>query len=116
MGRVDWLGVSVAALLATGVLLMFRRRGSPLRVSGILAAMLVSSAMLGHAFARIGADKLAVKWWLYFMQSGGLTIAFVIPALWVSLSRNGASGATVLRDAGMWVLVYLAMGLAFYLI
>lgn len=115
MGPVDWFGVIVAALAATGVLLAFRRRGSPLHVAGIAAAMLVSSAMLGHALARIGPAKLAVKPWLYFMQSGGLAAAFVIPALWVSLSRNGA-GKAVTREAGMWLLAYLAMGFAFYVV
>ncbi|WP_374529419.1 DUF1761 domain-containing protein [Novosphingobium sp.] len=115
MGPVDWIGVVAAALAATAVLLTFRRRGSPLHIAGIFAAMLISSAMLGHALARIGPEKLAVKWWLYFMQSGGLAIAFVIPALWVSLTRHGV-GKAVARDAGMWLLAYLAMGLAFYLV
>ncbi len=113
MGPVDWFGVIVAALAATGVLLAFRRRGSPLHVAGIAAAMLVSSTMLGHALARIGPAKLAAKPWLYFMQSGGLAAAFVVPALWVSLSRHGA-GKAVAREAVMWVIAYLAMGFAFF--
>ena len=81
----------------------------------VLLAMLVSAAMLGHALARIGPEKLAVKWWLYFMQSGGLAIAFVIPAIWVSLSQHGRS-AMALRESAMWLLAFLAMGLAFYLV
>jgi hypothetical protein len=48
------------------------------------------------------------------MQTGGLAIAFVIPALWVSLSRHGASRAVVARDGAMWLGAFLAMGLAFY--
>ena len=40
-------------------------------------------------FARVGAETLAAKPWLYFMMSGGLAIAFVIPALWISSELCG---------------------------
>ncbi len=115
MGPVDWFAVVAAAVAATAVLLAFRRRGSPLGIAGLVLVMLVPAAMLGHALARIGAAKLALKPQLYFMQSGGLAAAFIIPALWVSLSRNGQRHA-FLREAGMWLIALLAMGLAFYLI
>ena len=115
MGSVDWAAVFVAALAASAVVLGFQRRGGTVHVGWVLIAMLVSSAMLGHALARIGSAKLAVKWWLYFMQGGGLALAFVIPAIWISLSQHGASRAA-LRESAMWLLAYLAMGLAFYLV
>ena len=114
MGPVDWLGVVASALAASAVVLGFQRRGGVAHGGWVLLAMLVSAAMLGHALARIGPEKLAVKWWLYFMQSGGLAIAFVIPAIWVSLSQHGRS-AMALRESAMWLLAFLAMGLAFYL-
>lgn len=113
MGVVDWFAVVVAALAGAAVLLAFRRRGSPLDVALLALVMLVPAAMLGHAFARIGPAKLAVKPWLYGMQSGGIAIAFVIPALWVSLARNGQRDAFA-REAAMWLAALLAMGLAFY--
>ena len=109
------MGVVLAAFAGTGVLLAFRRRDSAASIAGVLAAMLVSSAMLGHNFARIGEAKLAAKPWLYFMQSGGLAIAFVIPALWVSFSRHGM-GRLVPKDAVMWLAAYLTLGLVFYLV
>ncbi|MEN9718727.1 MAG: hypothetical protein RIQ99_1605 [Pseudomonadota bacterium] len=114
MGPVDWFGVVVAALAATAVLLAFRRRGSPLDVALLALVMLVPATMFGHAFARIGTANLAVKPWLYGMQSGGIALAFVIPALWVSLSRNGQREAFA-REAVMWLLALCAMGLAFYI-
>lgn len=114
MGPVDWVGVVLAALMASAVVMAFRRRGSPLAVAGIVLTMLVPATMLGHALARIGAEKLAVKPWLYFMQSGGVALAFVIPALWISLSRHGRAAAFA-REAAMWLAALLAMGLAFYL-
>lgn len=112
MGPVNWMAVILAALAASAVVLGFQRRGGVAHSGWVLAASLVSSAMLGHALARIGAEKLAVKWWLYFMQSGGLALAFVIPAIWVSLSQHGASRAA-LRESGMWLAAYLAMGAVF---
>lgn len=115
MNPVDWAAVVVAALVGAGVLLAFRRRGSPLDVALLAVVMLVPAAMLGHAFARIGAAKLALKPWLYEMQSGGIALAFVIPALWVSLSRNGQREAFA-REAVMWLAALLAMGATFYLI
>ncbi|MFM2300957.1 MAG: hypothetical protein RLZZ84_693 [Pseudomonadota bacterium] len=115
MGPVDWLAVVAAAVAATAVLLLFRQRGSPLDIAVLALVMLVPAAMLGHALARIGPAKLALKPWLYFMQSGGLALAFVIPALWVSLSRNGQRHV-VLREAAMWLAAMLAMGLAFYIV
>ena len=77
MGEMDWLGVSMAALAASAVLaLTFRIK----RAGWLIAAAplnFVSALMLGHALARIGPEKLAAKPQLYFMQSGGLALAFM---------------------------------------
>ncbi len=56
--------------------------------------------MLGHSFARIGAETLASKPWLYFMQSGGVALAFIIPAVWLTHARNGRP-ARALIDAAL---------------
>lgn len=108
MGAINWLVVVLAAAAAALVMVALgRRRADPPQVGKLVAAMLISSAMLGHALARIGASTLAAKPWLYPMQSGGLALAFVIPALWASGSR--------VRDVLPWLGAYLAMGAVFWL-
>lgn len=113
MGPMNWLGVVAAALIAAGLLLALRRGMWP--VAAVIG-MLVSAGMLGHALARIGAETLAAKPWLYFMQSGGLALAFVIPALWISRSDTGKSRADTVKDSGAFLLAYLAMGGVFFLL
>ena len=66
-------------------------------------------------FARVGAGTLADKPWLYFMMSGGLALAFVIPALWISFSHIRVPTRVALIDAGYWLSAYLAMGGVFWL-
>lgn len=75
---------------------------------------MIPAAMLGHALDRIGADTLAAKPWLYFMQSGGLALAFVLPALWIGQARRGGKLARSTRDSAAFLLAYLAMGLVFW--
>lgn len=132
MGPVNWLAVVFATLGALGVSALwygplFGRarlevvgpgklgiRRSPARTLAITAALLlVTAAMMGHMFARVGPETLAVKWWLYFMMSGGLAIAFVIPALWVSYSHQRIPTRLAMIDAGFWMAAYLMMGLVF---
>jgi len=135
MGPVNWLAVLVAVIAALVVSAawygpMFGRarleevgpgnlgiRRSPARTAGITAALLfVSATMMGHMFARVGAETLSVKWWLYFMMSGGLAIAYVIPSLWISYTQQRCSTRLALIDGGYWLVAYLAMGLAFLLV
>ena len=113
MDPVNWMAVIAAALAAALVLWLFWRSKLPLWA---YALALVPSAMLGHALARIGAEKLAAKPWLYFMQSGGLALAFVLPALWMLGLRGGASKAAMVRDSAAFVLAYLAMGGVYWLL
>ena len=77
--------------------------------------LLLTATMLGHFFARVGPATLAQKPWLYFMMSGGLAVAFVIPALWTSFAHIRVPTRVALIDAGYWLVAYLTMGLAFYL-
>ena len=109
MGMMNWPVAVLAAVVAALVLFSLgERRGGMKRAAMLLAAMLVAAAMLGHSFARIGAVTLAAKPWLYPMQSGGLALAFVIPALWI----NGVR----MRQAVGWLAAYLAMGGVFWLL
>jgi hypothetical protein len=126
MGPVNWLAVILAANLAVAVGMVWHgplfRTGRPLLGEGsnargyviAILVMLIAAAMLGHALARIGPETLAAKPWLYFMQSGGLALAFVVPAVWFTQLRLGASVRQRLVDAGYWLVAYLVMGLTFW--
>ena len=110
MGTVNWVAVILAGLVAGAVLAVLGKGRKPLW----LLLNWVPAAMLGHALARIGADKLAAKPQLYFMQSGGLALAFVIPALWLSQSRHGVSHGETMKDSAAFLCAYLAMGAVFW--
>jgi hypothetical protein len=135
MGPMNWLAAVLAAVLAFAVGglwygPLFGRakleevgpgglaaRRTPGRTLGLTAALLmVSATMMAHMFARVGEPTLTAKPWLYFMMSGGLAIAFVIPALWISYTHQRVSTRLALIDAGYWVVSYLAMGAAFWLV
>lgn len=135
MGPVNWVAVVVAAL-AAGLLAFgwfgplfgpakarkvaagkIAVRARPERVVAITGGLLLlTAAMMGHMFARIGGETLAAKPWLYFMMSGGLALAFVIPALWISFSHIRMPTRVALIDAGYWLVAYLAMGGVFWLL
>lgn len=109
MGPVNWMAVLVAGLAGALLLhLIEARRGGARRLACLALVMLVASAMLGHALARIGAERLALRPWLFFMQSGGLAAAFVVPALLVNSVK--------LPRALGWLAAYLVMGGAFWLL
>ena len=126
MGPVNWVAVVLAANLAVAVGIVWHgplfRTGRPLldgttrgkSYAVVVIVMLLAAAMLGHSFARIGADTLAAKPWLYFMQSGGLALAFVMPALWLTHARNGTPRRDRLIDCGYWLAAYLTMGAVFW--
>jgi hypothetical protein len=127
MGTVNWLAVVLAANLAVAVAIVWHgplfRTGRPL-IEGPRATpkdygvsvlvMLIGAVMLGHNFARIGAVTLSAKPWLYFMQSGGIAIAFVMPALWLMFLRLGISMRERLIECSFWLVAYLAMGAVFW--
>lgn len=129
MGPVNWLAVALAALaaFALGGLWygpLFGRaklaavgpgglaaRLSPVKTLALtLLLLLVSAAMLGHMFARTDPDRP----WLFFMMTGGLAAAVVIPALWISYSHQRVSTRLAVIDAGYWLFAYLAMGTVFW--
>ncbi len=121
MDPINWPAVIVSATLAALVGLvwygpLFQRPtgGTIGTIAGAVVLQAVSALMLGHALARIGADKLAAKPWLYWMQTGGIALAFIIPALWISYARLGASRRDALVDAGFWLAVYLLTGTVFW--
>ncbi|MEJ2410562.1 MAG: DUF1761 domain-containing protein [Novosphingobium sp.] len=127
MGPVNWLAVVLAAALAVAIGLvwngpLFRTGRPPLpghsqrrgNYGLVTFVFLVSSVMLGHNFARIGVDTLSVKPWLYFMQTGGIAIAFVIPAVWLTHLHFPAEPMRRVIDCLFWLVAYLAMGLVFW--
>jgi Protein of unknown function (DUF1761) len=127
MGPVNWLAVILAANLAVGLGIVWHgplfRTGRPLLegpdatpkgYGASLIVMLIAATMLGHNFARIGGETLAAKPWLYFMMSGGVALAFVIPALWLTYLRIGAGLRERLIECGFWLAAFLAMGLVFW--
>lgn len=133
MGPVNWTGVVVAAIAAGLVALgwygpLFGRAKLAAVGPGGMAGrvrpgvtfittailLLLTSAMMGHMFARVGATTLTFKPWLYFMMSGGLALFFVIPALWLSYAHQQISARLAAIDAGYWLVAYVAMGLVFW--
>ncbi|WP_310532496.1 DUF1761 domain-containing protein [Novosphingobium sp.] len=135
MEPINWLAVILSANLAVaigfvwygplfgGAAMFGRMAGQQVEtrgkgpVSGILGAILLqalSALMLAHAFARIGAETLAVKPWLYWMQAGGIALAFIGPALFISYARHRLPMREALVDAGFWLVVYLATGTVFW--
>ncbi|MGE3693335.1 MAG: DUF1761 domain-containing protein [Novosphingobium sp.] len=129
MGPINWIAVILAANLAVGVGIvwngpLFRTGRALLEGDGAgpknygvsVLIMVLGSAMLGHNFARIGAATLEAKPWLYFMQSGGIAIAFVIPATWLANSRQRVDLKGRFVDAGFWLAAYLAMGTVFWVL
>ena len=125
MGPVNWLAVILAvgaALLVAAVwygpVFGHVRRVvlEPVMLALTAVLLLLTSAMMGHMFARVGGATLAQKPWLYFMMSGGLALAFVIPALMISYSQQRIAARLALIDAGFWLVGYLTMGLMFLLL
>ncbi len=127
MGPVNWVAVILAANFAVALGIVWHgplfRTGRPLlegpggmgkSYTVVVLVMLIGAAMLGHSFARIGAATLAAKPWLYFMQSGGIAIAFIIPAIWLTQARHAMPTAHRLIDCGYWLVAYLVMGATFW--
>jgi hypothetical protein len=114
MGSINWIAVVIAAALAALVLRLFWGGSAQLRGSWFYLLQIVPAAMLGHALARIGPEKLAAKPHLFWMQSGGLALAIAIPALWMTGKRDGAANLQLGRDSLAFLLAYLAMGLVFF--
>ena len=113
MGPINWIAVIAAALVAAAVLWLLRPPGA--RGSWLYLLQVVPAAMLGHLLARIGPDKLSAKPQLYAMQSAGLALAIVIPALWIVQLRSGGNARQTGRDSLAFLLAYLAMGAVFWL-
>jgi hypothetical protein len=133
MGPINWLAVVLSANLVIAIGFVWYGPlfgGAPLfgRVSGeqgqgngpirgLLGAIVlqgISALMLAHNFARLGPDVLAAKPWLYWMQSGGIALAFIAPALWMSYSRHRMPRRDALVDSGFWLVLYLATGTVFW--
>lgn len=127
MGPVNWLAVVLAAVVAVvigivwhGPLFGSGRQMSPNRterafgIATMAVVFLIGAAMLGHALARIGPETLAAKPWLYFMQTSGIAVAFVMPAVWLTQQRSRVEPARRVLDCLFWLVAYLAMGVVFW--
>jgi hypothetical protein len=125
MGPFNWLAVILAANLAVALGIVWHgplfRTGRPLLEGGpaksyatVVIIMLIGASMLGHNFARIGPETLHAKPWLYFMQSGGIAITFIIPALWLAHARQGVALRFRVIDCAYWLAAYLVMGAVFW--
>ncbi len=114
MGPVNWIAVVLAAGVAALVLWLFWRSAAPAMKPWPYVLQLVPAAMLGHALARIGPEKLTIKPHLFFMQAGGLALAIVIPALWLAQARHGGAARETWRDSAAFLIAYLAMGTVFW--
>jgi len=110
---VVWAGIAAGLVFTIAQALLSQRWNRRDMAIGVGLSW-ISATMLGHALARIGPDKLAVKPQLYFMQSGGLALAFVIPALWLIGLRDGKAKAGLIHDSAALLLAYLAMGAVFW--
>lgn len=123
MGPVNWIAVILAASAAVALGVAWHSpvfRAGPARMrparsyAPLVPVMLLGAAMLGHAYARIGAETLAAKPWLYFMQSGGIALAFIAPAVWITHARAAVAVRERLIDCAYWIAAYLLMGLVFW--
>lgn len=117
MGPVNWLAVAVSSLLMLAMWTAWQGRPALGRLPSLLAALALlalPTVMIGHALARIGPDKLALKPWLYWMQTGGVAVFLVVPALWLGRVRSGWQWRGALGEAGFWLAAFLAMGTVFW--
>ena len=127
MGPVNWLAVVLAANIAVAVGIVWYgpllRAGRPLlegqgaapRSYGVaVLAMLACAWLIGHNFARVGAETLNAKPWLYWMMSGGFALFIAAPALFLGLARHGVALRDRLVDCGFWIVAFLAMGTTFW--
>lgn len=116
MGPINWLAVVLSALLGAALWLLRSRPSGAGDVALALVLSLLPALLLGHSLARIGAETLALKPKLYWMQSGGLAAFFVVPALLLTARRDGVGWRAALGDAGYWLGAYLAMGTLFWML
>lgn len=131
MGPVNWLAIILAANLAVAVGIvwygpLFRTGRAllegadaegkrPVRNYGsTVIVMLLAAWLIGHNFARVGADTLQAKPWLYWMMSGGFAVFITAPVLYLGLARYGVSQRDRLIDSGFWIAAFLAMGTVFW--
>jgi hypothetical protein len=123
MGHVNWIAVALAGLAGGASGWGWYRYAMPVRaglrpvsLAAILIAMLIAAVMLGHNFARVGAQTLTDKPWLYWMMSVGFALWFIAPALAIAGGRHATSPADRALEAAGWIVAFAAMGTAFYLL
>ena len=116
MGPVHWLAVVMAAVAAGAWALVWYGalfRGGAAPKAWHLAALLLPAWLMGHNYARVGYEVLAVKPWLYWMMSGGFAPAMIWPALLIAGGRHGVPAREGWIDAGYFLSAFLIMGTVF---
>jgi hypothetical protein len=117
MGPVNWIAVILAAAVAAGIAwpwyALFRRAVPP---AWRLLVLFFPASLIGHNFARVGVEALAVKPWLYWMMSGGFALSIIIPAQVVADGRHKVPCRETLIDAGYWLVGFLGMGTVFWVL
>lgn len=123
MGPVNWLAVAIATGLAVGLAFLSygsfspRQKSRAVRLGSIAtsaALLFVPAAMLGHMFARTGAEVLAARPWLYFMMAGGAALALIVPFLCFTYARRRLPPGIALADSLFALAVFLMMGTVFW--
>jgi hypothetical protein len=115
MGPVNWMAVVLGAMAAAGVAWpWYRLTSRAIPHAARLLALFIPASLIGHNFARVGAEVLAAKPWLYWMMSGGFALSIIIPAQVVSDGRHGVAWRETFVDAGYWLVSFLAMGTVFW--
>ncbi|MFC3173848.1 DUF1761 domain-containing protein [Novosphingobium bradum] len=133
MGPINWPAVVLSPVLMQAIALVWygplfgglppfalfqanmQPGAGPVRSAlGGLILLALPALMIGHALARIGPETLALKPWLYWMQTGGIAAFFIVPALWLNHARLGQGRRVALVEAGYWLVSFLAMGTVFW--
>jgi len=116
MGPVNWLAVVLAAVAAGAIAWPWYGlwRAGPVPSAMRLGAMIFPAWLMGHNFARVGAETLAAKPWLYWMMSGGFALFIALPAGFALYGRHGVKAREAGADAGYVFAAFMAMGTVFW--
>jgi hypothetical protein len=116
MGPINWIAVVLAALAAGALAFPWYRLWQAERVPSVgrLTALIGPAWLIGHNFARVGAETLAAKPWLYWMMSGGFALFAAIPAGIALYGRHGVKARDAAADATYIFAAFMLMGTVFW--
>ena len=131
MEPINWLAVVLAANLAVAVGIVWhgplfrtgrrcwkaRRRTDRAWAQAMslsVIVLLIGAAMLGHSFARIGADNAGSQAMALFDAIGRGGAGIYHPGAWLTHARDAVMAPRRVIDCGFWLVAYLAMGGVFW--